>query len=83
MYMSAPFYLDLEPEEMMMCAAHVSDLQSARSYGLRTGSIYRCAFRRIERLYELPGFRPFSASVPADADPVRKTGLPGDVLPFR
>jgi 2-haloacid dehalogenase len=41
MYMSAPFYLDLKPEEVMMCAAHVHDLQAARSYGLRTGFIYR------------------------------------------
>lgn len=41
MYMSAPFYLDLKPEEVMMCAAHVSDLHAARRYGLRTGFIYR------------------------------------------
>ena len=41
MYLSAPFYLDLKPEEVMMCAAHTSDLQAARSYGLRTGFIYR------------------------------------------
>jgi 2-haloacid dehalogenase len=41
MYVSAPFYLDLKPEEVMMCAAHVPDLQAARSYGLRTGFIYR------------------------------------------
>jgi 2-haloacid dehalogenase len=41
MYLSAPFYLDLKPEEVMMCAAHVGDLQAARSYGLRTGFIYR------------------------------------------
>lgn len=41
MYLSAPFYLDLKPEEVMMCAAHVSDLQSARAYGLRTGFDYR------------------------------------------
>jgi 2-haloacid dehalogenase len=41
MYMSAPFYLDLKPGEVMMCAAHVGDLQAARSYGLRTGFIYR------------------------------------------
>lgn len=41
MYLSAPFYLDLKPEEVMMCAAHVPDLQAARSYGLRTGFIYR------------------------------------------
>jgi 2-haloacid dehalogenase len=41
MFLSAPFYLDLGPEEVMMCAAHVDDLQAARSYGLRTGFIYR------------------------------------------
>ena len=41
MFLSAPFYLDLRPEEVMMCAAHVDDLQAARSYGLRTGFIYR------------------------------------------
>ena len=41
MYMSAPFYLDLKPEEVMMCAAHTPDLQSARKWGLRTGFIYR------------------------------------------
>jgi 2-haloacid dehalogenase len=40
-YLSAPFYLDLKPEEVMMCAAHVGDLQAARSLGLRTGFIYR------------------------------------------
>ena len=41
MYLSAPFYLDLKPEEVMMCAAHVGDLRAARSCGLRTGFIYR------------------------------------------
>jgi len=41
MYLSAPFYLDLKPDEVMMCATHVGDLQAARSYGLRTGFIYR------------------------------------------
>jgi len=40
-YLSAPSYLDLKPEEVMMCAAHVDDLQAARSCGLRTGFIYR------------------------------------------
>jgi hypothetical protein len=40
-HLSAPFYLDLKPEEVMMCAAHVPNLQTARSYGLRTGFIYR------------------------------------------
>jgi 2-haloacid dehalogenase len=41
MYLSAPFFLDLKPEEVMMCAAHVGDLKAARSYGLRTGFIHR------------------------------------------
>lgn len=41
MYMSAPFYLDLKPEEIMMCAAHFGDLRAAGSNGLRTAFIYR------------------------------------------
>jgi 2-haloacid dehalogenase len=41
MYLSAPDFLDLKPEEIMMCAAHAPDLQAARSSGLRTGFIYR------------------------------------------
>jgi 2-haloacid dehalogenase len=41
MYLSAPYYLDLRPEQVMMCAAHISDLQAARNCGLRTGFIYR------------------------------------------
>jgi len=38
---SARIGLDLKPEEVMMCAAHSSDLEAARSCGLRTGFIYR------------------------------------------
>ena len=41
MYMSVPHYLDLKPEEVMMCAAHFGDLKAAASCGLRTGFIYR------------------------------------------
>jgi 2-haloacid dehalogenase len=40
-YISAAYYLDLKPEEVMMCAAHSFDLQAARNNGLRTGFIYR------------------------------------------
>ena len=40
-YVSAYEYLDLKPEEVMMCAAHIYDLQAARTAGLRTGFIYR------------------------------------------
>ncbi len=28
-YRSAPYYLDLKPDEVMMCAAHISDLEAA------------------------------------------------------
>jgi 2-haloacid dehalogenase len=41
LYVSAYQYLDLKPEEVMMCATHVPDLQAARSNGLLTGFIYR------------------------------------------
>jgi len=41
MYLSALLYLDLKPDEVMMCAAHISDLQAARRFGLRTAFIYR------------------------------------------
>lgn len=40
-YVSAYYSLDLKPAEVMMCAAHVTDLQAARGNGLRTGFIYR------------------------------------------
>ena len=40
-YVSAAYYLDLKPEEVMMVAAHAGDLQAAHSCGLRTGFIYR------------------------------------------
>jgi 2-haloacid dehalogenase len=40
-YLSVPYFLGLKPEEVMMCAAHASDLQAARRNGLRTGFIYR------------------------------------------
>jgi 2-haloacid dehalogenase len=40
-YLSAPYFLGLKPEEVMMCAAHDTDLNAARRNGLRTGFIYR------------------------------------------
>ena len=40
-YLSAADFLGVKPGEVMMCAAHSGDLNSARSYGLRTGFIYR------------------------------------------
>src|ERR1700756_1707571 len=35
-YLSAAYYLDLKPAEIMMVAAHRGDLEAARSLGLRT-----------------------------------------------
>ena len=40
-YLTAVDLLGLKPEEVMMVAAHIGDLNAARSYGLRTGFIYR------------------------------------------
>jgi 2-haloacid dehalogenase len=40
-YLTAVELLELKPEEVMMCAAHVGDLKSARGFGLRTGFIHR------------------------------------------
>ena len=40
-YLSAPYFLGLKAEEVMMCAAHAADLQAARRNGLLTGFIYR------------------------------------------
>jgi 2-haloacid dehalogenase len=40
-YLTAVDLLGLKPEEVMMVAAHVGDLNAAHSFGLRTGFIYR------------------------------------------
>ena len=40
-YLTAVNLLELKPEEVMMCAAHSSDLVAARGCGLRTGFIHR------------------------------------------
>jgi 2-haloacid dehalogenase len=40
-YLTAVELLGLKPEEVMMVAAHTGDLNAARSFGLRTGFIYR------------------------------------------
>ena len=40
-YLTAVDLLGLKPEEVMMVAAHVGDLNAARSFGLRTGFIHR------------------------------------------
>jgi 2-haloacid dehalogenase len=39
-YMSAPFYLELKPEEVMICAVHLGDVEAARGCGMATGFIY-------------------------------------------
>jgi len=40
-YLTAAELLSLKPGEVMMAAAHIADLNSARSFGLRTGFIHR------------------------------------------
>ena len=40
-YLTAVELLSLNPDEVMMVAAHSDDLNAARSNGLRTGFIYR------------------------------------------
>jgi 2-haloacid dehalogenase len=40
-YLTAVDLLGLQPGEVMMVAAHISDLNAARSFGLRTGFIHR------------------------------------------
>jgi len=40
-YLSAPDFLGVKPEEVMMVAAHGADLNAARNCGLRTGFIAR------------------------------------------
>lgn len=40
-YLSAADFLCVKPEEVMMVAAHVGDLRSARECGLKTGFIHR------------------------------------------
>jgi 2-haloacid dehalogenase len=40
-YLSAADFLDLEPAEVMMVAAHLGDLRAARSLGLRTAFVVR------------------------------------------
>ncbi len=40
-YLTAVDLLGLKPDQVMMAAAHVGDLNAARSFGLRTGFIYR------------------------------------------
>jgi 2-haloacid dehalogenase len=40
-YTAACYFLDLKPDEVMMCAAHAGDLHAARGVGLRTAFIHR------------------------------------------
>ena len=41
MYLQAPQMLNLEPHEVMMCAAHLLDLKAAAVGGLRTAFVAR------------------------------------------
>ncbi|KMO69386.1 haloacid dehalogenase type II [Mycolicibacterium obuense] len=46
--------LDVAPDELMMVAAHPSDLQAARGAGLRTGFVFRPAEYGAERSLRKP-----------------------------
>lgn len=61
-YLTAVELLSLKPEEVMMTAAHRSDLAAARSFGLRTGFIHRPA--------EYGPTRPADTAKPGDFDVV-------------
>ncbi len=59
-YLTAVELLGLTPAEVMMCAAHIGDLSSARDAGLRTGFIHRPPRVRSDadgRRRETGGFR--------------------------
>ena len=60
-YLGVPDTFDLQPHEVMLCAAHHDDLQAARNCGLRTAY--------IERPLE------FGASQPKDVSPVQGNDL--------
>jgi 2-haloacid dehalogenase len=40
-YLMAPNLLDLRPDEVMLVAAHLSDLRAAQTHGLRTAYVLR------------------------------------------
>lgn len=40
-YLSAPHWLDLPPDQVMLVAAHPGDLRAAAAAGLKTGYVYR------------------------------------------
>jgi 2-haloacid dehalogenase len=40
-YLTAVDLLGLKPDQVMMVAAHINDLNAARSFGLRTGFVHR------------------------------------------
>jgi len=40
-YLTAVDLLGLKPDQVMMVAAHINDLDAARSFGLKTGFVYR------------------------------------------
>jgi 2-haloacid dehalogenase len=62
-YLGAARILDLEPREVMMCAAHAGDLQAAAKLGLRTAYIYRPLERGPERKVERADTAAFDIAV--------------------
>lgn len=53
-YLGCAEILDVAPSELMMVAAHPSDLRSARDAGLRTGFVFRPAEHGADRVLRRP-----------------------------
>jgi 2-haloacid dehalogenase len=62
-YLGAAKILELEPHEVMMCAAHAGDLQAAAKLGLRTAYIYRPKERGPDRKVERADTSSFDVAV--------------------
>ena len=52
-YLTAVDYLDLQPEEVMMVAAHERDLEASREGGLRTAYVHRPLERGPDRVEDV------------------------------
>ena len=84
-YLTAASLLELRPEEVMLCAAHVPDLRSARSFGLRTASSTdpKSMDPRVKRTMPNPAismsYPPISATWQRNWEPDRlpQASLPG------
>jgi len=68
-YLTSVSLLGLRPEDVMMCACHLGDLEAAREFGLRTGFIHRPGE------YGYGGLREAETAKPGDFDVVSENML--------